>query len=70
MPVESRCHRVLCLHNKGIGGNLRAGGTVERIGKQSTAQTLPFERLIYGQAAHANSWHGRIARQLLADANV
>ena len=36
MPVESRCRLVLGVHHQGEGGNLRTGGTVERIGQQST----------------------------------
>lgn len=68
MSVEGRCRLVLGIHDQGIGGNLGTDSTVERIGQQCAAQPLPFESLIDGQAAHANRWDGRIARQLLADA--
>jgi hypothetical protein len=37
MPVESCCRFVLGVHHHGEGGNLRTGGTVERIGQQRSA---------------------------------
>ena len=66
--VKSCCILILCIHHQCIRSDLRASGTVECIGQQRTAQTLPLECLIDGQAAHANGGHGGIARQLPADA--
>ena len=68
MPVESRCRLVLGVHHHGKGGNLRAGGTAERIGQQSATKTLAFECLIDSKTPHAYSGHGRMARQLLVNA--
>lgn len=50
MLVESHCRLILRIHHQGIGGDLRACSTVERIGqKRSPPQPLPFKCLIDGQ---------------------
>ena len=68
MSVESRYPLVLGVHHQGEGGNLRTGCTFERVSQKRTAETLAREFLIDSQAAHTNGGHGRMARQLLADA--
>ncbi|CAM5778690.1 hypothetical protein CCAE64S_00188 [Castellaniella caeni] len=67
MPIEGRGRIVFGIYHHGKGGNLGAGSTIKRIGQQSTTQPLSLESLIHSQAAHANRWHRRIARQLFAD---
>jgi len=68
VPVEGRSGLIFGLHHQRESGNLRTGGTGERIGQQRATKTLALECLIDSQAAHANSGHSRIARQLFADA--
>jgi hypothetical protein len=48
MLVEPRCYLVLGVDYQGEGGNLRTGGTMERISQQRTATTLPHKFLIDG----------------------
>ena len=46
MLVERRCRFVLGVYHQSESGNLRTGCTVERIGQQRTAKTLPLECMI------------------------
>lgn len=69
MPKEGGRVAVLGIDHQGMRGNLGTGGSLERIGQQRTTQTLPAACLINRQAPHADGWHSRVARELLADAS-
>lgn len=46
LAIEGCCRFIFRIDHQGVGRDFRAGGTVERIGQQRAAQTLPFESLI------------------------
>lgn len=67
VPIKCGCCLIHGIYHQGIGGEIGADGTFERVTKQGAAKPHAPEVLIDGESPHPSRWDGRISRQFLTD---
>jgi len=67
MTIERRRALILGVDHHRKGGDFRANGSIEGIGQQGAAQSLPLKIPIDSQPTEPNGWHAWVAWQLSAN---